>query len=100
MTARKNKSGPRGVVLLAGYDADGNAVVEQTLSVVDYYEELHPIIDDRAFLVQHGIRSVAGKIYDYDDKLDQQFKTEYDSAGTYVGSRIIVADGTVQEDRR
>ena len=99
MTIQGDDSEPRGLVQLAGFTENGELVLEQTLSVVDYYEELHPIIDDEdAFRAKRGIRLVVGKIYDHDGKLDQEFKNEYAADGGYIRSRIVYSDGTVVED--
>ncbi len=89
---------PKGEVILTGLDASSPVVVEERISVVDYYESLHPILDEEyAYRAQHGIRYVKGRIYDYDGNLDQEFTNEYDENGVYVHSRIVFADGTVSE---
>ena len=99
MTARDDDVGPRGVVELAAFTASGDRVMEQTLSIAAYYEELHPIIDDAGeFRAQRLIRRVAGRIYGFDGELDQDFENEYDVNGSYVRGRIIFSDGTIVEN--
>jgi hypothetical protein len=91
-------TGHRGVAVITAFDASGGLVLEQEISVADYYEELHPVIDDdAAFRMQRHVRIVIGKIYAPDGRLDQEFRNEYDVDGAYIRSRIAYADGTVVE---
>jgi len=93
--ARRN---PKSVVLLTAFNEEGEIVLEQKLKYFDYYEELHPIIDDDGFRFERKIRFIEGKIYDLDRKLCQEFRTEYDENGKYVRMRAVHADGTIIED--
>lgn len=98
MPAQSSNSKPRGMVLFSAFNESGELVLEQALSVVDYYEEFHPILDDdNEFRRERGIRLLNGKIYDYDGNLDQEFDNEYDKHGAYVGGRARHADGTIVE---
>jgi len=93
-----DKTSPCGVVILTAFNADQEKLFEQTLSVVEYYEQLHPLIDDDNELrVRSNIRNVVGRIYDYDGTLDQHFTNAYDANGQYVNSRIVFNDGSVAE---
>ena len=99
MNSKNSEAGPKGIVILTGLDIDKRPVVERQISVVDYYESLHPILDeDYGFRTKHGIRYVKGKIYDYEGKLDQEFINDYDDKGVYISSRIVFADGTIVKD--
>jgi hypothetical protein len=85
----------RGTVLITAFDIRRKLISEESLSIADYYEDSHPMIDDNDFRKQRHIRFVHGCIYDYDGKLDQEFDNEYGEDGTYIRSRIVHADGTV-----
>ena len=89
---------PRGEVTLKGFDLNNELVAEEQISVLDYYDNLHAILDeDVTYRVERGIRRVEGHIYNENGGLDQEFSNEYDDAGRYVRSRILFADGTVSE---
>jgi hypothetical protein len=99
MKSQKAKSNPKGEVILTGLDEEHIVVCEERMSVADYYEALHPILDeDCVYRLQMGIRYVTGKIYNYDGELDQEFTNDYDESGNYVRSKITFADGTVSEE--
>ncbi len=99
MNSAKAPDTPRGVVILKGFNVSGELVTEERISVFDYYDELHAILDDDAsFRINRGVRRVEGLIYNENGEVDQQFINEYDSAGRYVRSRIVFADGTVSEN--
>lgn len=83
---------------MQGFNVNNTLVEEQRMRVLDYYEKLHPILDDDGtFRVQRSIRRVEGQIYSYEGKLDQRFSIEYDERGKHVRSRTVFADGTVTE---
>jgi len=86
------------IVLLVAYDSDGEVVEETNLSYFDYYEELHPLIDEDEYRSDFGIRKLARKIYDDDGKLQQEFEVFYTKDGAYQRSRAVHEDGTVTED--
>ena len=94
----ENVDNPSGVVLLNAFDGSRKIIFELELSVDDYYDESHPLIDDNAYRGERGIRYVHGRIYDYDGKLDQEFNNEYGLDGVYIRSRIVHGDGTIIED--
>jgi len=85
-------------VLLFAYDAVGKIVTQESMSIDDYYDELHPVIDDNSYRKRRNIRSIKGEIYDLNGNLDQQSYVEYNESGDYVRSRILYSDGTVIED--
>lgn len=89
---------PKGEVILAGSDKDHRTILEERISVTDYYDSLHPILDDDAdFRRKRGIRFVSGTIYNYDGKIDQEFTNFYGEDGAYIRSQIRFADATVLE---
>jgi hypothetical protein len=98
VNSKKNTSMPKGVVILHGFDAAGNLVAEEHVSLFDYYEQLHAILDEDVTLrLEKGIRRVVGRIYNESGGLDQEFGNDYDATGAIVYSRIVFADGTVSE---
>ena len=99
MKSKNFKSNPKGEAFLVGLNNDHTIVCEERMSVVAYYESLHPILDDdHEYRKKRGIRYVEGKIYGYDGSLDQQFSNEYDEDGIYVRNKMVFADGTVAEN--
>ena len=94
----ENHENPLGAVLLDAFDGSRKTIFELVLSVDDYYDESHPVIDDDSYRSERGIRFVHGRIYDYDGKLDQEFNNEYGSDGAYIRSRIVHGDGRIIED--
>ena len=99
MKPKRRIKKPRGEVLLIGLDDNGHVVVEERISVHEYYDSFHPILDEDAnYRRQRGIRSVKGQIYNYEGNIDQEFVNTYGSRFEYVKSRIIFADGTVSEN--
>jgi len=95
---RKAKS-PKGEVVLTGSDKDHHVVLEERISVFDYYDLLHPVLDeDSDFRRERGIRYVNGTIYNFEGAVDQVFINDYDENGAYVRSQIRFADGTVTEN--
>lgn len=95
MSKKRAKRNPKSMVLLTAFNEMGEIVLEQRLSYFDYYEELHPIIDGNSFRSSNNIRAIEGKIYDYDRKLTQEFRTEYDEAGKYLRMRAVHDDVTI-----
>ena len=99
MAKKQKEKKPRNVVFLTAYEANGEVVLEQTLSLEDYYEELHKLVDDSHFRKEQGIVRLIGKIYDFQGKLVQEFETKYStSTGDYLHNKARFEDGTVTED--
>jgi hypothetical protein len=98
MAKVNNRSNVRGTVLLSAFTESHETILEETLTIDDYYENSSPMIDDNEFRKQHNIRFIHGRIYDYDGKLDQEFNNEYGKDGAYLRSRIVHADGTIIEN--
>jgi hypothetical protein len=100
MNSKKRTSTPKSVVILQGLDAAGSLVAEEHVSLFDYYEQLHAILDEDVTLrLKKGIRRVVGQIYNKNGELDQEFGNDYDDTGTIVRSRIVFSDGTVSEKK-
>ena len=98
MNVRKTSNIPRAVVILMGFDATDTVVAEENISLFEYYDQLHAILDDDVSLrLEKGIRRVVGKIYNEKGELDQEFENDYDGTGKIVRSRIVFADGTISE---
>ena len=56
MKSRKAANTPKGEVILHGFDVNNELVAEERISVFDYYEELHAVLDeDVKFRAERGI---------------------------------------------
>lgn len=98
MKKSQPKSQPRGKVHLIGYDAGGRILIDEMMSVEDYYGESHSLIDNAEFRSKQGVRHVQGKVYNYDGVLDQAFDVYYNASGAYLKRKVVHSDGTVFED--
>lgn len=95
---KANAKPPKGEVVLKGLDNEHHVVIELRISVSEYYDSLHPILDEEIdYRRERGIRFVNGVIYNYEGAVDQEFKNSYGEDGAYLGSQIRFADGTVAE---
>jgi len=88
----------RSVAILVAKRSDGAEVERHEMSLHDYYEELHDIIDSGEYRASRGIAVLEGRLWDSDGKLVQEFRTRYRPDGAYEGGRVVHADGTVNED--
>ena len=95
---RRRRKKPRSVVLIKGYNALNQLVLEETLSWDEYYEETGHIIDDTDRIRELGIVRIKGELFDSDGVLAQEFETKYDGQGKYIGGTSRFADGTVTHD--
>lgn len=86
------------MVRLVAYDSTGRQVLDECLPVSDYYEGLHPIIDDDDFRRSRGIARLSGIIFDTDGSVSQQFEVRYDEAGAFRCGGAKFADGTITDD--
>jgi len=93
MTSKK----PRNTVILVAGDRKGATVERVTLSLEDYYEELHPIIDSDAYRAERGVRQIHGEVFGAKGNLTQTFDNRYAADGRFVGGRAVHEDGTVIE---
>lgn len=88
----------KGVVVLVGFNRNSERVIEENIDVADYYEAIHPLLDDDCkYRLKFGVRQVDGTIYNYSGVVDQHFTNHYGDDGRYIRSRITFADGTVVE---
>ncbi len=92
------KTKRREVAELNAYNANGELVEAVTLSLEDYYQGLHDLIDKDEYRATLGIRVIEGKLFGPAGKLDQEFRNRYSETGAYAGGRTVHADGTVNED--
>lgn len=88
----------RDVAVLTARSRDGRIVEQHELSLEDYYQGLHDLIDSNDYRSARGIVIVEGALFDPDGKLDQEFQNHYADDGAYAGGRTVFADGTVNED--
>ena len=93
----KKKTHRRGRVFVVAYNADRNVVAKVELPIDEFYDELHPLIDEQEFRFKQGIRMLTGEIYDLDGTLSQSFENFYDDQGRFVSGRSVHEDGTVTE---
>lgn len=87
----------RDVVLLKALRADGSLAEDAEISVHDYYDGEHPLVDDDEYRARRGIVVLEGKVLDAGGKVDQDFRVQYSEAGAFVSSRVVHGDGTVIE---
>lgn len=95
MSRRKDELRSR--VVLVAYDGEDHSVLEEVLSFEDYYEELHPLIDEDEYRASLGVRRLTGRIYNSNAKLIQEFDNHYAVDGKYERGRAVHEDGTVIE---
>ncbi len=88
----------RDVVILAARSQNGRVVEQCELSLEDYYQGLHDLIDSNEYRSARGIVVLEGELFDPDGKLEQKFRNQYGADGAYIGGRTVFADGTVNED--
>jgi len=89
---------PKGEVLLIGLDKNHLVIIEERISVFDYYDSLHPILDqDCNFRRERGIRYVIGKIYNYEGFLNQGFLNTYGENGAFIKSQLRLPNGTLSD---
>lgn len=94
----KKESRKRELVELVAHDAAGGVVEEIRLTLEEYYQGLHPLIDKDSYRAQRGIVAIEGRVYGPSGALEQEFRNKYSAVGAYAGGRTVHADGTVNED--
>jgi hypothetical protein len=92
------KTRKREVVELRAFNAHGELVETAELSLEEYYQGLHDLIDKDAYRAARGITAIEGRIVGPSGKVDQEFQNGYSTEGAYDGGRRVHADGTVDED--
>jgi hypothetical protein len=96
MRTRKPKDSMR----LVGFDRAGKVVHEQLMSVYDYYEELHPVIDEDDFRKERGLVRLVGTKFDDNGEVEEEWENFYTDTGAISAS--IVRDGNgevIREDK-
>ncbi len=87
----------RSRVFIIAYDADDCEVLRKVFSFYDYYEDLHPLIDEDEYRAARAIRRMTGEIYNSDAKLTQRWENFYGETGEIIRGRAVHDDGTVTE---
>jgi hypothetical protein len=85
----------RASVHLAAYDTAGQLLVEQDVSLREYCDRRHPLLDDPAYRKAHGIVRLSGVITDRDGSYSQEFEVRFDRSGLCVSDAARFPDGTV-----
>ena len=88
----------REVVELKAFSAHGDLVEAVQMSVADYYQSLHDLIDKNEYRAARGIAVIEGRVYGPSGKLDEEFRNLYAVSGAFTRGRAVFADGTVNED--
>lgn len=91
---------PKDSMRLVGFDRAGKVVHEQLMSVYDYYEELHPVIDENAFRKERELVRLVGTKFDDKGEVEEEWENFYTDAGAISGG--IVRDGSgkvIREDK-
>jgi hypothetical protein len=86
------------MAILTARGRDGQVVEHVELTLEDYYQGLHDLIDNDEYRSVRCIVLIEGELFDPDGKLDQEFRNRYGEDGAYIGGRTVFADGTVNED--
>lgn len=71
---------------------------QHELSLEDYYQGLHELIDSDDYRATRGIVLIEGELFDPAGNRAQEFRNRYGEDGAYVGGKTVFADGTVNED--
>jgi hypothetical protein len=83
---------------LEAFDADGNVVEQLELTLEEYYQGLHDLVDKDEYRAARGIVVIEGRLFDPAGMLVQEFSNRYSDSGAYIGGKTVHADGTVNED--
>ncbi len=89
---------PKDKAILTGYNSSGISVFHKKMTLYDYYEKLHDIIDSDEYRAQRKIITLKGQLYDSGGVLIQEFENRYTAAGKYIGGATRHEDGTVVND--
>jgi hypothetical protein len=84
----------RDVAILLAYDANGVEVFRDRIGLFEYWDALHPVIDDQEFRSSRGITRLVGKLYESDGSITQEFENTYDLSGKLETSHARHQDGT------
>ena len=98
MTREKGKKNPKSLALLTGYDAAGSSVYEEEMSLDEYYDGTHEVIDSSQFRRNRKIVRVIGRLYNFKGRLIQEFENEYGPDGVLSHQKTRYEDGTVIEN--
>jgi hypothetical protein len=93
----KDKQLLRNVVLLTAFGDMTECIEEARLSIDEYYEESHELIDSSGYRCTKSIRVVKGEIYNDRGRLVQSFESQYNEAGILTRNRTVHEDGSVTE---
>ena len=85
-------NGSPNTLALQGFDARGQVVYREQLSLAQYPETKH-LWDDPNFIRPLGIVRLLGDLFDERGQLEQRYEREYDGEGRYQGGTITYADG-------
>jgi len=80
--------------ILTGYNSGDTPVFEQVLDLHDYWDDLHPVIDQAEFRQGRNIRRLTGRLYGSEGQLIQEFENTFDEAGQLMTSHARHEDGT------
>ena len=93
----KDKQRLRNVVVLTAFGDVNERIEEVRLSVDEYYEESHELIDSGVYRRTKNIRIIKGEIYNDRARLVQSFESQYNDAGVMTRNRTVHEDGSVTE---
>ena len=88
----------REVAVLVARAIDDTEVERHEISLEEYYQGLHKLIDDGEYRANHGIITIEGELFDPSGELLQKFRNTYTADGRYKSGRAVHADGTITED--
>lgn len=82
-------------IRLVGFDKAGKTVYERLMSLHDYYEELHPVIDKNIFRKEQGIVRLVGTICDAVGEVEKEWENYYAETGVISGGVVRDRHGNV-----
>jgi hypothetical protein len=91
---------PKDSMRLVGFDQTGKVVHEQLMSLYDYYEELHPVIDENVFRKERGIMRLVGTKFDDAGEVEEEWENFYTEAGAISSSIERDRHGKIVREER
>ena len=79
---------PKDAMRLVGSDQNGKVVLEQTIPLYDYYEELHPVIDSDEFRKKLSLVKLVGTKFDESGELEEEWENCYSDTGAIVSGVV------------
>ena len=89
-----DRSTRRDEAVITGFNDRGDQVFEKSISLHDYWDASHPVIDEDGFRQAWRIRKLVGVLVGPEGNVLQEFENRYNASGTIVSGWARQADGT------